>query len=188
MSTFDPSGGALGAGYTGLSGVDPETADGVATWVRESYDLNAYCGGQVTVRFDYVTDDAYTRAGLCVDDLQVAALGWSDDSEQSEAGWRAKGFVRHDNVLPQRYLVQWVTRAAGSGVDERRVLDVDAEGRGAWLVALDHSTTEAWLIVSAVTPWSRQPAPYRLKLAAAEPTSAVFDVAPCSGASQRRRN
>ena len=62
----------------------------MATWVRESYDLNAYCGGQVTVRFDYVTDDAYTRAGLCVDDLQVAALGWSDDSEQSEAGWRAK--------------------------------------------------------------------------------------------------
>ncbi|NLG29072.1 MAG: hypothetical protein GX557_14270 [Chloroflexi bacterium] len=187
MSTYDPSGGALGPGYTGLSGVDPEVADGDATWIRESYDLSAYCGGQVTLRFDYVTDDAYTRAGLCVDDLEVAALGWSDDSEQSEAGWRAAGFVRHDNALPQRYLLQWVTRAAGSGAVDRQVLEVDSEGRGTWTAQLGADTAEAWLIVSATTPWSRQAAPYRLEVAPTEQRDVGSDAMVRSDDVQDRR-
>ncbi len=166
MSDHDPTGSALGAGYTGLSGVPDEAPGGQAVWVREELDLSDYCGGEVLVRFDSVTDDAYTRAGLCVDDLAVEAIGWADDVEAGEQDWRAQGFLRHDNALPQRYLVQWVMVGVGEQGLEITRLPVDEAGNGDWELQMPHGVREAWLIVSAITPWSREPAPYRLEISA----------------------
>ena len=47
-TTDDPVGNSYGPGYTGSSG----------GWVRERVDLTPYAGGNVLVRFEYVTDDA----------------------------------------------------------------------------------------------------------------------------------
>ncbi len=158
MTDTNPAGNALGPGYTGKSG---SLAD-QASWVRETLDLGPYCGRQVLVRFDYVTDDAVNEDGLCLDDLELAAVGWADDVEAGEDGWRAQGFVRHDNILPQRYLVQLVEFSPEPSV---RRLSVARDGRGEWLIeGFGERLERAILIISPVTPVTTQRAPYSLRL------------------------
>src|SRR5439155_7993591 len=63
MTTNNPSGANLGAGYTGLSG-----GGTVAQWLDESIDLTPYVGGPILLQFIYLTDDAVTHTGLALDD------------------------------------------------------------------------------------------------------------------------
>lgn len=158
MTDTNPAGNALGPGYTGKSGGQPDQA----TWVREVLDLGPYCGQRVLVRFDYVTDDAVNEVGLCLDDLELAAVGWADDAEAGEDGWRAQGFIRHDNILPQRYLVQLVEFAPAPVV---RRLAVGEDGRGTWLVeGFGERLERAVLIISPVTTVTTERAEYALRV------------------------
>lgn len=104
MTDANPNGVALGPGYTGLSGGGAEPR-----WVRESVDLASFGGGQALVRWEYLTDDAVNGPGLCLDDIALAAIGYSDDVESGDDVWRAVGFLRHDNRVAVRYAVQVVT-------------------------------------------------------------------------------
>jgi hypothetical protein len=163
----DPNGNALGPGYTGKSGQAPEApGDGPARWVRERVDLSAYAGQDLLLRFDYVTDDGVNRPGLCLDDMRIEALGFVDDVEAGDAGWHASGFIRHDNALPQRYIVQWVS--SGEGVPDVARLAVSLDGTGEWLLdAVDapaEGPREGLLIIAALAPVTTEPAAYRLTL------------------------
>ena len=97
----NPNGNSFGWAYTGASG-----GGDTPQWVQEHIDLTPYAGQKVMIRFEYVTDDAVNRAGLCVDDLSVPELGYADDAETERGGWEAKGFVRSSNVLRQQFLLQ----------------------------------------------------------------------------------
>ena len=101
---------------------------GPGEWVTENLDLTPYCGEEILLRFEYVTDDAVNEPGLCLDDLRIDAIGFADDAE-SDGGWTAAGFIRNDNRLTQGYLVQAITYTGAGDVDVQR-LDVDASGRG----------------------------------------------------------
>jgi immune inhibitor A len=165
MSAYNPNGNALATGYTGVSGADPEKGDVGAepTWVREEIDLTPYAGESVLVRFDYVTDDAVNNAGLCLDNLEVRAIGWSDDAERGEDGWRAVGFLRHDNVLPQ----DWIMSLLVPG-DEPRVerLEVGPDGRGEWLLPeVDEGSDDMILAISALAPSTTERAEYSVTVA-----------------------
>jgi len=162
MTDYDPTGNALGPGYTGRSGHPAEETDGQPQWVREHLDLTPFAGQQVIVRFDYITDDTVNRVGLCVDDLELAAVGFADDVEAGEDGWRAQGFVRHENALPQRYVVQLVEYAP-----EPRIvrLPVGPDGRGEWTIEeFGEQVQRAYLIIAATTPYTTEPADYTLML------------------------
>jgi len=50
--------------------------------VREKIDLTPYAGRPIVVRFEMVTDDAVNLPGLCIDDMRVPELGFSDDSNR----------------------------------------------------------------------------------------------------------
>lgn len=165
MVDHNPNGNALAAGYTGRSGAggpDEGTGDALPAWVRESLDLGAYTGGVVLVRFDCVTDDAVNHAGLALDDLEIEALGWRDDVEEGDGGWRASGFLRHDNAVEQGYLVRLVELGERPRV---RNLAVGEDGRGEWVVeGFGAGVERALLVVSAVAPATTQPAAYELAL------------------------
>ena len=153
----NPHGNAFGWGYTGRSGGGATPA-----WVEEVVDLGPYAGTEIVLRVDVVTDDAVNVAGLALDDLAIPAIGWRDDVEGGEAGWRADGFLRHDNVLAQEYLVQLVTWGEEAGI---RRLAVGEDGRGAWRVpGWGGAVERALLVVSALTPGTEAPAPYTLRL------------------------
>ena len=159
-SAYNPNGNALAPGYTGVSGADPEGDAGSAEpiWVREEIDLTPYVGGSVLVRFDYVTDDAVNAPGLCLDNLQVEAIGWMDDVEAGEDGWRAVGFVRHDNVLPQDWIVQAIMPGEEPRVER---LEVGPDGRGEWLLPpIAEGGEDLILAISALASTTTERAEY----------------------------
>ncbi len=148
------AGYALGPGYTGASG----------GWVAEEVPLDRFAGQVIRLRFDYITDDAVHGAGLCLDDVRVEAIGWADDVEAGEEGWRAEGFLRIENRLPQRYLAQMARRGEGGGLQVQR-LEIGDEARAEWLLAGSALRQESvYLILSAATPLAAEPAMYHLAI------------------------
>lgn len=156
----NPNGTAFGPGYTGQSAEQPgANPDG---WLHESVDLTPYAGREILIRFEVITDDAVNRPGLALDNLCLPALGWCDDVESADPGWEARGFLRHANVLPQRYLVQLIhARADGSFQIIR--LELDGDNRGSLDVLLD-GLHPSILIVSGLTRHTTEPALYRVDI------------------------
>ena len=153
-TTRNPVGNAFGPGLTGTSGSGAEPA-----WVQEEYDLTPFAGRQVLVRFEYVTDDAVNYPGLLIDDVSVPEIGYHEDFEAGEGGWQAVGFLRTDNRLPLRWLIQVVERSGWRAQVVRR-LDLGADGRGTWTVAGLGSGRDAVLIISALAPATTETATY----------------------------
>ncbi|MEM7537243.1 MAG: hypothetical protein AAF639_34040 [Chloroflexota bacterium] len=124
-TTDNPSGNSFGHAYTGKSGVVDE--DETSQWVIESFDLGAYRGEEVWIRFEYVTDDAVNSSGWLVDDISIPAIGYSttfeSDTEIDAAtnldGWVSEGWLLTDNQLTQRWLVQAIY------LDDKRLQSVE---------------------------------------------------------------
>jgi len=114
------------------------------------------------LRFDYITDDAVNRPGLCLDDFELEALGWQDDVESSGEGWRSEGFIRHDNRLPQRFVVQLVEFAPQPRLT-RHVVEPGQELQ--WTISgMGGDIDRALLIVSAIAPVTTERAAYRFEI------------------------
>ena len=97
----DPIGSSLGHSYTGSS-------DG---WVQETIDLSPFAGAPMLLRFEYVTDDAISNTGWCVDDINIERLDLSDGE------WTANGFIDLSaEGVSQRFAARLVT---GAGAEAR---------------------------------------------------------------------
>jgi immune inhibitor A len=161
MTDYNPIGNALGPGYTGKSGRG-EGEEGEALWVRDEIDLSPYGGKSVLLSFDYITDDAVNRPGLCLDDFEVQGIGWRDDVESSEEGWRAEGFIRHDNGLPQRFVVQLI-EFVPEPILTRHI--VEPGGEIQWAIDGPSGRVDrALLIVSAMAPATTERAGYQFQI------------------------
>jgi immune inhibitor A len=148
-TTSNPNGNSFGAGYTGESG----------GWIQESFDLSPHAGQQVLVRFECVTDDAVNLSGWLIDDISVPELGYSEDLESGDGGWEGLGFIRTDNRVAQRYLVQVIAfgqqmHVLNVPLDETQHATVELRGLGQEL-------DSAVLVISAVAPATTELAAYR---------------------------
>ncbi len=113
----DPLGANYGAGITGKS--NDGGGDG---WVRERMDLSPYivAGGDLTLlRFEYITDDGVNLDGIVIDDIAIPQIGFADDAETG-GEWRANGFHRIDNTLPQRFALQLIEFGSDGSVSVRK--------------------------------------------------------------------
>jgi immune inhibitor A len=146
-TAYNPNGANYGHGYTGLS----------QGWIQEKIDLTPYVGQEVQIRFEYLTDDGPTRAGLFLDDIEVPELGYRHDAESGDGGWAARGFVRTANVLPQEWHLQWVRQGHDQSTVERLPLNPDNTGRLTVDLGPDES---AVLVVSGRTRVTSEPAEY----------------------------
>lgn len=157
-TTSNPQGNSFGPAYTGLSGGGDEPQ-----WVMEEIDLSAYAGRPVLIRFEYITDDAVNGVGFCVDDIAVPELGYTYDAETGDDGWDGEGFIRTDNILPQRFIVQVIEMG-----DEKRVrrmaLDELQQGR-LEMRGLGDELDRAVLIVSGYAPVTTELAGYEYTIA-----------------------
>lgn len=100
-TTDDPYGQNPGHGITG-------TSDG---WVPAEFDLSAYAGQSIVLRFHYWTDGAVQGRGFLIDDIAVPELGFADDAESGENGWVAQGWSRFQGTEVREYghyyLLEW---------------------------------------------------------------------------------
>lgn len=150
----DPSGNSYGWAYTAKSGGGSQ-----AEWIDESVDLSPYAGGEVLVRFEYVTDAAVNGEGLLLDDVRLDAIGYESDFEDGDGGWEAAGFVRLFNRVPQSYRVVLVEEGAATRVSD---LTLDANRDGEVLVDFGAGVDRAYLIVIGTTRHTWQAAPYQV--------------------------
>jgi immune inhibitor A len=152
----DPTGNSYGWGYTGFSGGGTE-----GVWIEETADLTTYAGGPVMLRFEYITDASVNGEGLLLDDVSIAAAGYSEDFEAGDGGWQAEGFVRLYNRLPQTYRVVLVetgatTRVTEIALDETQYAEVP--------LSLGGDYAQATLLVMGTSRYTWRPAPYRFEV------------------------
>jgi immune inhibitor A len=160
-TTENKSGNSFGHAWTGKSG-----GGDTPEWVQEEVDLSGYVGQVIDVRFEYITDDAINRVGFIVDDIAISAIGYYDDTEADDSNWRATGFVRVDNILSQRYVVQIIE--AG---DEPRVERMALDDSNCGQITIDGSSgknREVVLVISGITPFTTEVATYEYRAAAAK--------------------
>jgi len=149
----NPNGNSFGHAYTGKSG----SADQAPNWVEEEIDLTPYVGQEILLRFEYITDGAVNHVGFCVDDITIPELSYVHDAESDEL-WIAEGFIRTDNVLPQRFLVQLIEIGPAARV---RRMELDEVQRGRLVVKdLGKGIERAVLVVSALAPVTTELASY----------------------------
>lgn len=156
----DPSGNSFGHAYTGESN---STGGGVPEWIEEVYDLRAYAGKQVFLRFEYVTDDAVNYPGAFVDDISIPAISYASDFENGPDGWESEGWLLTDNQLPQRWIVQVLALRNGELVGVERAT-VDENGETAIQINGLSRTTQAVVIISGATPFTTEEAQYEYNI------------------------
>jgi immune inhibitor A len=140
----NPNGNSFGWAYTGRSG-DGERAE----WILEQVDVSAYAGQEVLVRFEYITDDAVNRPGFVLDDVAIPEIDYAGDFEEDEDAWEPAGFIRHANVLAQRWLVQTVLFGPETTVER---LELDEDQAGEWVIPLGGRTDRAIVTISGLAP------------------------------------
>lgn len=153
----NPNGNSYGWGYTGKSGGGKDSPQ----WLHESVDLSAHARQQVLVRFEYITDEAVNKPGFIVDDIAIPEIGYFSDFEAGDDGWQAAGFIRHANVLPQRWLLQMILYGPETTVQR---LALNADQTGEWTIPLDDDTYRAIVTISALAPVTTERASYRYEI------------------------
>jgi M6 family metalloprotease-like protein len=93
----------------GSDAVDP--CD-LSKWVHAEFDISEFKGLEVEIRFHYFADGAAVEDGALIDNVQLAALGFSDDFEGAGfQGWGGEGFSlsggNHDIPVPHFYLLEY---------------------------------------------------------------------------------
>lgn len=84
------------------NGID-DTSNG---WVPATFDLSAYAGSTIGLRFRYQTDGAAGGIGFFADDVKVTSGGTTvleDGAENGTAGWTADGFDAVGGSITQAY-------------------------------------------------------------------------------------
>jgi len=156
-TTDNPNGASYGAGFTGKSGAADDKSP--AQWVQEQIDLSAYAGKQILLRFEYITDDAFNAPSWAVDDIAIPEINFKDDGESGVNGWDAKGFVRTDNLLPQKFIVQVVEKGNVTRVTR---IKLDDQNRGSFtLNGFGKDVTSAELIVTPFASVTTEPTEFQ---------------------------
>ena len=151
-SDADPHDNNPGWGYTGAS----------EGWMYEEVDLTPWVGGEVLVRFAYLTDEAVVGAGFVLDDVAIPEIGYSDDAETREGGWEAAGFVRTDDFVPQRYLALLIGLGETATIER---LPMEKDQTAEWTVGLgSEGWREAVLVISGLAPITTHPALYEMTI------------------------
>ena len=151
MTTDNPHNNAYGPGYTGFSD----------DWIAESISLDAWAGQEILVRFEMITDDATTQAGMLIDDVRIPEIGYASDFEVDAGGWEAQGWIWTDNTLPQQVWVQAV-KLSGAEAQVSRWL---APAETAWSLPLEPGVEQVIVAISPFAPLTTVPMPYTLEVA-----------------------
>lgn len=154
----NPGGLNWGNGYTGVSGGGTAPA-----WVQENIDLTPYAGKKIQLRFEEVTDNAYTLQGFAVDQIRIPELNFQDDTASGN-GWTSRGFVYTNNILPEHYLVQAIVYTGSTFTVQTMNVDLATAQGNLSIPAFGGKVTRVVLIVSAYALDTTLQAHYQLDM------------------------
>jgi len=152
----NPNGNSFGWAYTGSSG-----GGAAPEWIQERVDLSAYAGQEILVCFEYITDDAVNRPGFILEDVAIPEIGYFSDFEEDRGGWEPAGFIRHANVLPQRWLVQLILFGPETKVQR---LELNEDQAGEWVIPLEERTDRAVVTISGLAPVTTEMGSYSYEI------------------------
>jgi immune inhibitor A len=116
-------------------------------------------GKKISVRFEYVTDDAVNGEGFLLDDVSVEAAGYQSDFEADDGGWAAEGFARVQNVLPQTFRLALIL-TNGNSVE---MIPLNADQTVEIPLSLS-AGDRAYLVVSGTTRYTRELGSYQIEI------------------------
>lgn len=84
----------------------------LALWVNAEFDLSAWRGKTISVRFTYFTDGAAVENGALIDNVGIDAIDFFEDFEgETLRGWNTEGFTlssgSHHLSVPHFYLLEY---------------------------------------------------------------------------------
>jgi immune inhibitor A len=154
--------GGQARSYSGQSGGGP-------AWIHEEANLSPFAGGEVLVRFSYLTDGASLGTGLALDDIAIPEIGYYDGAESGDGQWDASGFFRAAAAVEQRYVVLVI--GIGEEISVQRVA-VGGDQMAEWVIPL---ASDGWdraiIAVSGLAPITPLPAFYTLSVQQESPGS-----------------
>jgi immune inhibitor A len=153
MTDSNPVNSNYGWGYTGKSGGGDR-----AEWIQESVDLTPYAGQKILVAFDVINDLAVNRPGLAIDDVEVPEINYRTDFEKDEGGWQPAGWIRTNNFVPQKYVVQLVSFGQDGQIEVSR-LPVNDDNTARWDIPLSQ-LEKALVVVSPMASKTTEVARY----------------------------
>ncbi len=128
------------------------------TWIQEKVDLSQFAGQKVTLQFEYITDAAVNGEGLLLDDVEIPQINYKTDFEADDGGWKASGFVRMQNRLPQTFRLSLVTDDKPRSVQYLQIAPNQS-------ISLPlNLTSDVTLVVSGTTRFTRQPGNYTFSI------------------------
>jgi hypothetical protein len=96
-----------------------------------------------------------------VDDISIPEINFHDDAESGDDGWNARGFIRMDNLLQQRFIVQAIELGASTRVVP---LALDAANRATYTTnGLGRDLSRVVIAISGATPITWENAQYSFK-------------------------
>jgi hypothetical protein len=153
MTDSNPTNANYGWGYTGKSGGGDR-----AEWIQERIDLTPYAGKKIVVAFDTINDLAVNRPGLAIDDVEVPEINYQTDFEKDNGGWQPAGWIRTNNFVPQKYVVQLVSFGKDGKIEVSR-LPVKEDNTARWDVPLSQ-LEKAIVVVSPMASKTTEAARY----------------------------
>ncbi len=148
-TTADPNGQNYGNGYTGQSA----EAGAAPGWWQEHVDLTPYAGTLALLRFEYVTDEAYSGPGVGLADIYIPEIGFVD-GQNGYGGWTSSGWLLTDNRVPVRFIVQVIANGVNPAVYG---MPLDAANGGSLsLTAIAQPGQSVVVVVSALAPKSSE--------------------------------
>ncbi len=158
----DPNGANYGNGLTCKSVSGCAQGAPPAQWVQEQMDLTPYVGKKILLRFQYITDAIYAGFGFVIDDITIPEIGFADDADHGDNGWQAHGFVRFDNTLPQRFLLQAIEFGRSGQVSQIVQIPLDSSNRATFTThGFGKDISKIVIAISANTPVTWLTAKYR---------------------------
>jgi hypothetical protein len=145
MTDSNPVNANYGWGYTGKSGGGER-----AEWIQESIDLTPYAGQKIVIAFDVINDQSVNRPGMALDDVEVSEIDYRSDFEQDVGGWQPAGWLRTNNFVPQKYIVQLVSFGKDGQIEVSR-LPVNEDNTAQWDVPM--SQLEKAIVVVSPTAY-----------------------------------
>ena len=152
----DTSGNSYGCGYNAKSG-----GGNTARWINEKVDLTQYEGKKIQLRFEYITDAAVNGEGLLLDDLSIDAIDYKSDFELDDGGWKANGFARIDNSLPQTYRLALILKKSGETTVQNIAIQTDQTAN---IPLTLKSGESAVLVITGTQRFTRLPAGYTIEI------------------------